>query len=157
MNELTKRFQKYRECLRCVWNHFFAEDGDWDTRVHFSNAALELFRAMVLFDFSDSSQELYPSYRGEQGPIQSIRVRASPPWDKVRVSAEGTFREARSLLPDEDLSSVELAYVDLWDVYPLGYREFNYVCAEVLTGDSRLKSGTRVLIPFEHAQFERVE
>jgi hypothetical protein len=157
MSDLTARITKYRECLKDIWNQYFAAEGDWDARVFFSNAAVELFRGMVLFDFEDPNRELLPSYRGDQRAIHSIRVHSSPPWDDVKVSIEGTFRDTTTPRAGIVFDEIELAYVDLWDMYPLGHRNFEYVCAEVVASSGELQAGTRVLVPFARATFERAE
>jgi hypothetical protein len=155
VNELTHRFQRYRECLREIWNRFFADVGDWDARVHFADAAIHLFRGLVLYDFDGLELELLPAYRGDQRPIDTILVCVAPPWDCVKVSVEGTFRDARPLSPEEDLAMVQLAYVDLWDMYPLGHREFGSVCAEVVAGNGQMALHSRIVIPFESVVFQR--
>ena len=117
---------------------------------------LTSFAESFFFDFSEPRQELLPSYRGDQPSIRAIRVRVEPPWDSVTVSIDGTFRETRALQRGENLDRLDLAYVDLWDAYPLGHREFNYVCTEIVGGDGGLRLGARVLVPFDHARFERI-
>ena len=152
MSDLTTRFVAYRQCLRYVWNTYLAKTGDWDDRVYFSNAALELLRCIVMFDFQDRDQPLLPAHRGDQCPVLSIRVTPNAPWEKVRISADRAFADVREVSIGE-LDTVELAYVDLWDFYALGTREFKFVCAEVVVGGAELKVGERLLVPFDAVEF----
>ena len=153
MRDLSKRFAQYRQCLMDIWNKYFSELGDWDDRVYFSNASLELFRSLVLYDCDDRDRPLLPSYRGDQRPIESIRLTVEGPLDRVRISADPTFASSREVLRDQDLSSAELAFVDLWDSYPLGERKFEFACGEVVRSGGGFGVGERVLIPFEFARF----
>ena len=60
MNDVTPQMQSYRECVRHIWNSYFRTEAkarqDWDLRDRFCDAALILFRALVLhgLDVDDS-------------------------------------------------------------------------------------------------------
>jgi hypothetical protein len=74
MNELTGRMWQYRQCLKVVWNGFFASKADWDDRDYFYNAAVELFRGVVLYLFDDDvrGREILPTYRGDKTVFSAI-------------------------------------------------------------------------------------
>jgi hypothetical protein len=84
MKDLTWLMCEYRLCLRAIWNTFLAAEGDWDDRDYFYNAAVQLFKAIVLFSFEeqDRKSEILPAYRGDQKPFMLIRVKT--------INSEGT-------------------------------------------------------------------
>ena len=78
MMDITDRMQSYRECVRHIWNtHFRAEaeqSQDWDLRDDFCDAALMLFRALVLRGLDVGEVELLPDYRAEQQPLSFVQL-----------------------------------------------------------------------------------
>lgn len=121
--------------------------------MYFSNACVELFRGIVMYDFVERDRELLPSYRGDQGPIRSISVRVNGPVDRIRISTDRTFAVSRCVLGQQELLHATFAYVDFWDAYPLGNRKFEFVCAEVIRSGDALQTGERLLVPFELVHF----
>lgn len=157
MNELTRQMSEYRQCLKVLWNGFLAVDGDWDERHHFLNAAVELFRAIVLYSFEkeDREAEILPAYRSDKAPFQTIRVRATSA-EGIEASREGTFRDTKPLAPEVHIDQIDMRYMDLYDFHELGLREFKYVKVELVASPIDTQVGMRLLIPFESALFERV-
>lgn len=158
MNELTRRMWEYRQCLKVVWNGFLANEGDWDDRDYFYNAAVELFRAIVLylFDDNDRNAEILPTYRGDKSPFAAIRVKATTP-DGIMMSTEGTFRDTKKLSPEIQLDDIDMRYIDLYDVDELRFRAFKYVMVEIIDSPVPEQVMIRLLIPFENAVFEAVD
>jgi hypothetical protein len=157
MNELTRRMWEYRQCLKVVWNGFFASEADFDDRDYFYNSAVELFRGIVLYLFDDDvrDKEILPAYRGDKSVFASIRVKATTPQG-IQMSREGTLCDTQDLSSDVQIDRVDIRYVDLFDFYELNFREFRYVLAEIVESSTLEDVGIRLLIPFENAEFEIV-
>lgn len=157
MNELTQAMSQYRECLKFVWNGFFAAHADWDERDNFDDAAVHLFRGIVLYLFEQDVDgiEILPSYRGDRKRFDPIRVKAAN-TENINFSKEGTFRDTRDLPPNFPIDGVDLRYFELFDFYELGPREFQYVKVEIASSPIPEQTGMRLLIPFENALFEAV-
>jgi hypothetical protein len=150
---ITDSMRLYRECVRDIWNRYFADTAGWDERCLFLDADVSLFRGIVLSQVGEYERVILPSYRGDREPIDSILVNVLDSAD-VRVSDEGSFRDTRTLAPETDLTTWRLCFFSLYDFYELGQREFRYVrCAVNLSehNDSGLPKG--VLVPFEQASF----
>lgn len=67
---------------------------------------------------------------------------------------QGTFRNTGRFPPDFPIEEVDLRYVDLYDFYELGPREFKFVEVEIVSRPIPEQLGLRLLIPFEDARFE---
>jgi hypothetical protein len=73
------------------------------------------------------------------------------------MSRESTFSDTEDLSSDIQIDSVDIRYVDLYDFYELGFREFKYVLAEIVESPVLEQITIRLLIPFENAEFEPVD
>jgi len=148
---------EYRLCLRTIWNTFLATECDWDDRDYFCNAAVQLFKAIVLFSFEeDRKSEILPAYRDDQKPFMPIRVKATNA-EGILVSKSGKFHDAEPLNSEINLEHVDMRYVDLYDFNELSFREFKYVNVEIVASLKIEQVGYRLLIPFENAQFEKID
>ena len=156
MNALTRQMYEYRHCLKMIWNVYFTEEGDWDDRVYFCNAAVELFRGIVLYSFDENDREveILPAYRGDKAPFHAIRIKVIP-TDDILMSIEGTFRDTKALSKDISTEHVDMRYVDLFDFDELGMRPFKYVKVEIVESVTVDQIGVRLLIPFDNVIFEK--
>ncbi len=147
----------YRLCLRTIWNTFLATEGDWDDRDYFCNAAVQLFKAIVLFTFEeDRKSEILPAYRDDQKPFMPICVKATN-TDDILVSKSGKFHDTEPLISEFNLEHVDMRYVDLYDFNELSFREFKYVKVEIVESSEIEHVGYRLLVPFENAQFKKLD
>jgi len=156
MKDLTCLMQEYRLCLRIVWNTFLATECEWDDRDYFYNAAVQLFKAIVLFSFDDVDRksEILPAYCSNQKPFMPICV-TTISVNGILVSKSGIFYDTEDLSSEIQLDEVDLRYVDLYDFNELSFREFKYVKAEIVASQNPEQIGYRLLIPFESVRFEK--
>lgn len=153
--KLTPLMQRYRACLKLIWNSYFADHANWDERDHFYDAAVSLFRGLVLYPLELEQCIVLPSYRGDRAPIFSIllKVKDRP---SVRWSCHWDWSGVSYLDADTDFSKFDIRYVDLFDFYELGPREFEFVAAQIIAEPSGALIGAYLLIPFDNVFFEIV-
>ena len=106
MMDITDRMQSYRECVRYIWNtHFRAEaeqSQDWDLRDDFCDAALMLFRALVLRGLDVGEVELLPEYSVVAQNLFVIGLN-----DPLLNSRSLTFEADRIIVIEERVSDLK--------------------------------------------------
>lgn len=153
MSDVGRLMATYRQCVKTIWNEYFAENGDWDDRRDFCDADVPLFRALVLGQVGLQSLRVLPGYVSEREPIMAIGVKPASA-EGLRFSRIGDFRDTQPVSADVDVDALDLRYIDLFDMYPLGHRDFADICCHVVSCRSGDEVGSRVLVPFEIASFE---
>lgn len=155
MNDLTRAMQDYRRCLLVIWNDFLAPKGNWDERDYFNNAAVELFRAMVLYYFTDEirDSEILPMHRADMAVFAPLKVKTKT-RQGILMSLDGSFADTQDLSPGIDLEQVDMRYFELFDFMELGIVRFQYVKVEIVASPIPEQIGVRLLIPFENTWFE---
>jgi len=129
MTDITDRMQNYRECVRHIWNTHFQVEAercqDWDLRDDFCDAALILFRALVLQGLDIGETELLPDYRAEQQPLLFLRlvIETSSQVLINRTGASGYWDDPVTQLEKGDC---ELRFVQFFDWWDLGFRDFAF-------------------------------
>ena len=129
MADVTDRMQNYRECVRHIWNaHMRAEAEqfqDWDLRDEFCDAALILFRALVLRGFDVGEIELLPDYRAECRPLSFLRliIETSSRALINRTGDSGYWDDPVTQLEKGDC---ELHFIQFFDWSVLGFRDFAF-------------------------------
>lgn len=129
MTDITDRIQNYRECVRHIWNtHFRAEAEqrqDWDLRDEYCDAALILFRALVLHGLDVGETELFADYRAEQQPLSFLRVVIETSSEILinRTGQSGYWDDPVTRLEKGDCDLRFIQFFDWWD---LGFRDFAY-------------------------------
>jgi hypothetical protein len=129
MTDITDRIQDYRECVRHIWNtHFRAEAerrDDWDLRDEFYDAALILFRALVLKGLDVAETELLPDYRADRQPLLFLRLVIDTSSQALinRTGDSGYWDDPVTQLEKGDC---ELRFVQFFDWWDLGFRDFAF-------------------------------
>ena len=125
MMDITDRMQSYRECVRHIWNtHFRAEaeqSQDWDLRDDFCDAALMLFRALVLRGLDVGEVELLPDYRAEQQPLSFVQLTivTSP---QVLINRTGDSPYWDDPITQLEKGDCELRFIQFFDWANLEFR-----------------------------------
>ena len=92
-------------------NSYFRMEGerrlDFDLRDHFYDAALILFRALVLHGFDVDDSQMRPDYYGDQAPLMFLRLEVEPRSDILvnRTGASGYW--------DDPVTSISRGDCDL--------------------------------------------
>jgi hypothetical protein len=129
MTDITERIQGYRECVRHIWNTHFRADAerrnDWDLRDEFCDAALILFRALVLHGLDVAETELLADYRAEQEPLAFLRlvIQTSSQALINRTGASGYWDDPVTQLEKGDC---ELRFIQFFDWWVLGFRDYAF-------------------------------
>ena len=129
MTDITDRMQNYRECVRHIWNTHFQVEAercqDWDLRDDFCDAALILFRALVLQGLDVGETELLPDSRAEQQPLLFLRpvIETSSQVLINRTGASGYWDDPVTQLENGDC---ELRFIQFFDWWLLGFRDFAF-------------------------------
>jgi hypothetical protein len=139
MNDVTALMQNYRECVRHIWNSHFRmgdeQPQDWDLRDQFYDAALILFRALVVWRLDVDEPEMLPDYRGDQAPLMFLRLDVEPCSTIMvnRTGAGGYWDDPVSLIETGDL---DLRFIQFFDWSDLDFRDFAFYRARIV-GSSR--------------------
>jgi len=129
MNDVTPLMQSYRECVRHIWNSYFRAEAeprqDWDLRDRFYDAALILFRALVLHGLDVDDSRMLADYRGDQQPLTFLRLEVDS-RSEIMVNRTGT-----SGYWDDPVTSIEhgdcdLRFIQFFDWWDLGFRDFAF-------------------------------
>jgi hypothetical protein len=129
MTDITDRMQNYRECVRHIWNTHFRTEAerrqDWDLRNDFCDAALILFRALVLDGFDVGETEGLADYRAEQQPLLFLRLVIETASQILinRTGQSGYWDDPVSRLEKDDC---DLRFIQFFDWSVLGFRDFAF-------------------------------
>jgi hypothetical protein len=151
MNDITDRMQNYRECARHIWNsHFRAEaerPQDWDLRDEFCDAALILFRALVLHGLGVDDGQLLADYRGDKQPLMFLRLDVEPSSEIMinRTGASGYWDDPVTRI---EKGECDLRFIQFFDWWDLGFRDFAFYRVRIV-GSSRYPHlvGRDALVP----------
>ena len=129
MNDVTPQMLSYRECVRHVWNtHFRAEDEarqDWDLRDRFCDAALILFRALVLHGLDVDDSQLLADYRGDRQPLMFLRLEVDS-RSTIMVNRTGTSGYWDDPVTAIERGDCDLRFIQFFDWWDLGFRDFAF-------------------------------
>jgi hypothetical protein len=128
MSDVAAAMQSFRECARHIWNAYFQVDAkrrqDWDLHEEFDEAALILFRALVLHERDVGDPEALANYRGGPAPLMCLRL------DVERGSEILVNRTGTSGYWDD------LRFIWFFDWSELDFRDFQY-CRVRIVASSR--------------------
>ena len=165
MQDVTGRFNSYRECVRHLWNmHFLAElktcSDKWDLRDEFDNICSRLFAALVvgplgLSGAADSRQFLGRTRELSGGGFPWLRVvpRTTPAGVPIMINRDQDKSDGywdhpiRQVFPTD----VTLSFVSLYDFDELAFRDFRYYRVRITSGVRNEIVGRAALIECEYA------
>ncbi len=137
MNEnVTELFQRYRQCLREIWNtHFWQHSKlrNWDSVTVFERLKPSIFQALVLSNLAEGCA-------CEEAPPQgSFLVVPNVPDNRgnrlathvVVTKPEGGGRSWSEELLSLGASDATLRFVDVFDWSMMGYVDLRYYVAEI--------------------------
>jgi len=129
MTDVTALMEGYRECVRHLWNsHFRAEAerrDDWDLRDQFCDAAVILFRALVLRGLDIGDAQVLADYHGDRAPLMCLRVEVeSPSTIMVNRTGAGSYWDDPVCLFERD--DLDLRFIQFFDWWDLGFRDFAF-------------------------------
>ncbi|MBM4259311.1 MAG: hypothetical protein FJ147_25850 [Deltaproteobacteria bacterium] len=139
MKDVTQLLNRYRECVRHLWNTYFFEaafsNTDWDLADEYEEICGQLFSALVLNQVDRRTHRKARAFEQSPQPLSFFRVvpsatsgvpihinrekKASPYWDQ-----QMTF-----IKPDE----VDLRFIDFFDFGRLDFRELEYCRVRIVT------------------------
>jgi len=151
MTDVTALMQNYRECVRHLWNSYFRTDAephqDWDLRDHFYDAALILFRALVLYGFDVDDSQILADYRGDRQPQMFLRLHVEHRSEILvnRTGSSGCWDDPVRTIETDDCDLRFIQYFDWWD---LGFRDFAFYRVRIV-GSSKYPHlvGRDALVP----------
>jgi hypothetical protein len=151
MTDVTDLMLNYRECVRHLWNTYFRREArprqDWDLRDEFYDAALILFKALVLRGPDVDDPPLLPDYRREQAPLMSLRLEVDMTSAILvnRTGSSGYWDDPVTAIQQGDCDLRFIQFFDWWD---LGVRDFQYYKVRIV-GSSRYPHlvGRDALVP----------
>lgn len=135
MADVTAVLDAYRECVRHVWNAYFAVAGspttDWNAVDDFRIGSTHLFRALVLRKLGLEARCPYSLEETRQAPLSSLHIELDP-GGEILIN-----REQSSGYWDHPLASVkkgdlELAFLDYFDWSVTEHRDFAYYRVRIL-------------------------
>lgn len=129
MTDITDRMHNYRECVRHIWNTHFRADAersqDWDLRDEFYDAALILFRALVLHGREVEETDLLADYHGDQQPLLFLRL-VIETSSQVLINRTGRSGYWDDPVAQLEKGDCELRFIQFFDWSDLGFRDFAY-------------------------------
>jgi hypothetical protein len=129
MRDVTVVMDRYRECVRHVWNAYFAaearEDADWDAIDDFNAAAGYLFRALVLRELGHEAGEADSLVETRQEPLLFLRVVVDP-IAEIHINRELTSGYWDYPLTRVAKDDLELAFLGYFDWAVVDHRDFAY-------------------------------
>jgi hypothetical protein len=129
MRDVTDVLNTYRECLRHIWNAYFAPDArgdtDWDSVEDFDTASGYRFRALVLrkIEREEAGTRVLDETLAE--PLLFLRIDRDPCGEILinRQQSRGYWDHPLRTVEKGDLDLALLGYFD-WDV--TGHRDLAY-------------------------------
>jgi hypothetical protein len=129
MNDVTLQMQNYRECVRHIWNSYFRAEAearqDWDLRDRFCDAALILFRALLLHGHDVDDSRMLADYRGDQQPLMFLRLEVEP-RSEIMVNRTGTSGYWDDPVTAIERGDCDLRFIQFFDWWDLGFRDFAF-------------------------------
>ena len=133
--DVTELFQRYRLCLREIWNTYFwqhPELRNWESVTVFNRLKPSLFQALVLENLPEgcacdpappASFQVVPNIQDNKGNRLATRV--------VVTTSEAGGRDWKEELPTLDASDATLRFVDIFEWSKLDYMDLPYYLAEI--------------------------
>ena len=136
--DITERFNSFREAARHLWNTWFRaepqEVQDWDLRDAYSEVYAALFNAMVKRHLPEEAAAIPHLWSNESGMPSQYRLEPDcaqlPIMINRELCAEGYWDHPTTTV---EAGSVGLALIGLFDWDELGFRDFKYFRARILT------------------------
>src|SRR5258706_2086236 len=159
MTDVTQILNRYRECVRNLWNVFFwiQLNPDWDIRDKYEDICVKLFSTLVLDQVSRNDYLKSPPYSKSREPLLFFRVipsasggvpininrekNTSPYWD----------HPIKIIKPGE----MDLRFVDYFDFDVLQFREYRYCLVKIVA--SKINTdlvGRDALIECDHISIQ---
>jgi len=136
MTDVTGRMQSVRECARHIWNTHFQVEAkrreDWDLHDHFDEAALILFRGLVLHGLDVGDLQGVADYRGGPEPLMCLRLEVEP-CSKIlvnRTGASGYWDDPVNLIETGDC---DLRFIWFFDWANLEFRDFEFYRVRIVS------------------------
>jgi hypothetical protein len=155
VNDVTARFDEYRECVRHLWNVHFRPDAelnnDWDLRDSFDRLAVELFRVLVLRKIGRMDAELAPDYFYPRVPLMFFRLEFPERTDIMinRGIDTGYWDDPLRMASSDDL---DVRFVQFHDWSLLEYRDFAHYRGRIVGSRSHSHViGRDILIPADRS------
>jgi hypothetical protein len=127
--DVTAAMQSFRECARHIWNaHFHIEAKrrqDWDLHEQFEEAALILFRALVLHGRDVGDPEALANYRGGPAPLMCLRLDVAG-TSEILVNRTGTSGYWDDPVTRIEPGDLDLRFIWFFDWSDLDFRDFQY-------------------------------
>jgi hypothetical protein len=151
MIDVTDLMLNYRECVRHLWNTYFRREAqpqqDWDLRDEFYDAALVLFKALVLRGLDVGDVKLLPDYFADQAPIMFLRLEVDGSSEILvnRTGSSGYWDDPVTVVQQGDC---DLRFIQFFDFDDLGFRDFRFYRVRIV-GSSRYRHlvGRDALLP----------
>lgn len=132
MRDITKIMNRYRECIRNLWNIYFLEQtsqgDDWDRYDKYEEICGLLFSALVLKFVDRLSCKKSLAYELIKEPILFFRVvpcaeSGVPIYINRDVPCTGYWDYPLNIIKPSD---VDMRFVDFFDFNLKGFRDFQY-------------------------------
>lgn len=151
MEDVTALMNKYRECVRHLWNTQFwqpaSQDQDWDERDAFEDIATALFREMVLARLGRDDVEVKPEYWSPQEPLPFLHVVTDPESEiLVNRGKSGPYWDAplRHVVKGE----LELRFIHYFDWGVLEFRDYAFYLTRIVGSEEHPEVvGRDALVP----------
>ncbi len=132
MNDVTQILNRYRECVRNLWNIYFINHGsltvDWDLADEYERICTKLFTLLVLNRVGKNEHSKSLVFNQSSEPLSFFRVVPSAeggvPIQVSRERNDFTYWDypIKSIKPDE----ADMRFIDFFNFGLLDFREFKY-------------------------------
>jgi hypothetical protein len=141
-SNVTEIFQRYRQCLRDIWNVYFWRDPDrrnWNSVSVFERLKPCIFHTLVFESLADRCAcepshvagrfEIVPNMPDSEGARLATHV--------IVTKKEREGRSWKEELVTLKASEVTLDFVDVFDWTMMGYVDFRYYVAKIVRLENR--------------------
>jgi len=160
--DITERFNSFREAARNLWNTWFRVEAqefqDWDLRDAYSEAYVALFNAMVRYHLPDGAETIPHLWSNESEMPAQYRLESDSPQLPVMINRDpvaGGYWDHPTVVVEP--ACVSLGLIGLFDWDELGFRDFRYFRARILSADDHDLIGRDALVEAEYCRIVFVE
>lgn len=138
--EITHLMNRYRECVRHIWNLFFlellTEEAQWDISDEFDEICVKLFSSLVLNPMGCLSLKKSSSYERSPIPLPCLSVVPSSELGSASIHINTEKEKASGYwnYPFDTIKSTDVAlcFIDCFDFDKLGYKNLEYYMVRIV-------------------------
>ena len=135
MDDVTPVMDGYRECIRHIWNAYFAADAradtDWVAVEDYHVASAHLFHALVLRKLGHEAPGASPVEETRQDPLSFLRLELDPNGE-IYINRERSSGYWDYPLNNVFKGELDLAFLGFFDWSQTDHRDFSFYRVRII-------------------------